>query len=99
MFSVRAVCPSVILSMREGSHVTITHDALDLTILVTPPPPPGSALALLDMGPYCIGPPPDMFKLVNYEARKVGKRAISILLEFFLVLFMLAVVLTIRPGS
>ena len=43
MFSVVSVCPLG----REGSHVTITHDALDLTIqghfLYRDPPSPGPA--------------------------------------------------------
>ena len=43
---------------------------LDATIQ-GPPAGPGS-------------PPPDMFKLVHYEARTVGKRAVSILIECFL---------------
>ena len=47
MFSV--VCLSVSLSTDRGPHVTITHDALDLTMLPHPWPP--------DMGPHCIGNP------------------------------------------
>ena len=34
-------------------------------------------------------PPPDMFKLVNYEARTVSKRAHGIRLKCFLILVML----------
>ena len=52
----------------EGAvpHVTITHDALDLTI----------------QGPT---PSSGMSKLVHYEACKVGKRAVLILLVCFLI--------------
>ena len=37
-----------------------------------------------DMGPHCIGTTPNVFKLVYYEARTVGKRAVRILPEYFL---------------
>ena len=46
MFSVVCIC-----LLTGGSNVTITHDALGLT--VSGPPSP-----LLDMGPHCTGTPP-----------------------------------------
>ena len=39
---------------RGGSHVTVTHDVLDLTVL---PPPTALSLAPLDMGPHYRGIP------------------------------------------
>ena len=61
------------------SHITITYDALDLTIQRPP-----------DMGPRCTGtdhpsPLPYMFKLVHYETHTFGKQGARILLECFLV--------------
>ena len=50
--------------------------------------PGPSAPATPDMGPHSIGTPgpaPDMFKLVHYEARKIGKWPVHTLLECFLV--------------
>ena len=48
-----------------------------------PAPPPG-IFKLVQLGPHCKETPySDLFKL--YEARMVGKRAVSILLECFLV--------------
>ena len=81
--------------------LTITYDALDLTIQGPHSPPPPR-----DMGPHCTGthprhvlnlfnldlnvqgPPPllDMFKLVHYEVCTVGKWLVDILLECFLLL-------------
>ena len=87
MFSVMPVG----LFVHMGSHVTITHDALDLTT-------PGM-FKRVQLGPHCTGKPPtppsvhgppalapplDMFKLVHYEAGMIGKWAVGILLECFL---------------
>ena len=47
MFSVVSVCSL-------GAHVTITHDALDLTVQG----PPAPALALPSLGPPCTDTPP-----------------------------------------
>ena len=80
------------------SHVTINHDALD--IIKQGPPPLAQVLPLCrnpqDLAPrtysnlfnldLTIQGPPDMFKLVHYEAHTVCKRVVSILLECFLVL-------------
>ena len=64
--------------------MTITHDALDLTIQGAP----GSGPASQTWGLTIQGPPahPDMFKLVHNETCKVGKRADDIPLECFLVI-------------
>ena len=85
MFSVVSVCHSV----HGGSHVTITHNALNLTVE-----------SPSDMGPPAPVPAPpssitgDLFKLVNLatphpppsEVFMVGKLVVRILLECFLVL-------------
>ena len=68
------VCPSFCPGAGE-SHVTITHDALDLTIQGPPPP--------TDLTGQ--GPSRHVHKLVHYEAHTVCKWAVSILLECFLV--------------
>ena len=79
-------CPQV----GRGSHVTITHDVLDLTIQgpLQPPPPKkyGTSFYRDPQGWPSPSPTPilDMFKL-HYEARTVGKRTIHILVECFLV--------------
>ena len=96
-----SVCLSVIMSKRWGSHVTITHDALDLSIERLPPSWPQSPimfLPLLNISPHCKGTPHlDMFKLFKIfvghmfflwatdTPRQVGKSAVRILLECFLV--------------
>ena len=93
MFSVVSVHHSV----HGGSHVTITHDALDITVqglspLPSPPPdPPASKNLVAITG--------NLFKLVHLRTHlnqylhlvatktcMVGKRAVRILLECFLVI-------------
>ena len=84
---------------RGDSHVTVTHDTLDLAAQRPLPP--------LDMGPYCTCPPcywhlmaGDLFQLVHLrtpahqswhliatEAQTVGREVVCILLECFLVCF------------
>ena len=68
------------------SHITITYDALDLTIQRPPacPLPPGYGTSMYRDRP---SPPPlpDMFKLVHYETHTFGKQEARILLECFLV--------------
>ena len=79
--------------------MTITHDAMDLTIKH---PPTWDLTAQGPLGPplymahHCTGtlphptgtpPPPDMSKLVHYEAHTVGKWVVRILLECFLVIY------------
>ena len=92
MFSIMSVCHSV---HREWGHVAITHDTLVVTIqrppsLSWPQPFP------TDMGPHCAGIPwtlpfsnmgPHCTGTLHtyYEARMVGKRALRILVECFLV--------------
>ena len=77
-----SVCLSVILSTEEGgSHVTITHGALDLTIQGPTGPCP-------DPHPTEGPPIPDLtvhrsasletFKLVHFETRTVSKWAFGI---------------------
>ena len=79
----------------RGPHATFTRDTLDLT--VQGPSSPGSSPA--DMAPQHIWTPScgllhigthwtyiDKLKFVHYEADTVGKRAMGILLECFLVL-------------
>ena len=72
------------------SLVTITHDALDLTIQASPCPgpcsvqaPPGPSLPDtfkgIPFGPHCTETPR------HYEGRVVGKQAVGILLKCFLV--------------
>ena len=66
-----------------GSHVTITNDALDLTI-------EGSLdmSKLVQVGPHCTGTPPpptDPVQGREHEACTVGKRAVGILPECCLV--------------
>ena len=74
-----------------GCHVTITHDALHLTVQSHPVPEPAPLppLVIWDM---TTPPPPDMgpptnqsWHLVATEARTVRNRAVRILLECFLV--------------
>ena len=45
---------------------------------------------LVQLGPHCTGTPPspNIFKLVHYEARTVGKRAVDIRLKCLLVLIL-----------
>ena len=66
--------------------MTITHDALDLTI----PLPRGH----VELGPHCSGIllPPSPDKLVHYEVLTVGKWTVGILLECFLLMMDLYVV-------
>ena len=64
-----SVCP------KGGPHVTITHDALDLT---TQGSPSITALPLPDMRPH--------YTLEDFpEARMVGKRVVCILLGFLVI--------------
>ena len=71
--------------------MTITHNALDLTIQVLSSvqglgPDPLCAEEPLQL--WCWPWPPsdmDMFRLRHYEARMVGKQVVGILLEYFLV--------------
>ena len=87
------VCHSV--NRGGGPHVSITHDALNLTIRNpqsphTGTPPHMNMFKLVQLGPHSIlssplPPPPDMFKLIHYGARTAGKRAVGILFECFLV--------------
>ena len=70
------------------SNVTITHNVLDLIIQASHT----DMFKLVQLGPHCTGisPPPFpcpqyMFKPVHYEAHTVGKRAVDILLECFIV--------------
>ena len=96
---------SIILFEGGVSHVTTTYDGLNCTrqgsswsqnqTHTTPPP---------DMGPHCTGSPPqalvpslDKFKLVHYEARTVGKRAVRILMKVFLVAN--AIAIPIHPAE
>ena len=67
--------------------MTIKHDALDLTIQGPPgPTPPNLYGTSLHRDPQGWPTPTlDKFKLLHYEARVVGKRAIRIILECFLV--------------
>ena len=60
-----------------GPHCTVTHPHA---------PAPAPSPAYLDMGPHCTWTPPrpDMFRLVHYKARTVGKRMVCILLECLL---------------
>ena len=64
------VCLSFCHSVHRGSHVT--HGPAQGPLCPGPLPP-------------CTWTPPDIFKLVHYETRMVGQRAIRILLECFLV--------------
>ena len=73
-----------------ASHLTIAHDALDITIQATPS---HLSPSVPDIGPHFTGTtllllswplPSDMFQLVNYETHTVGKQAVGILLECFL---------------
>ena len=58
MFSVRSVHQVVILCT-GGSHVTITHDALDFTVQLSPPPSPDpGSPPPLDIGPHWPWPSP-----------------------------------------
>ena len=75
-------------------HVSITHDALYLTIEGSPLlygalDPPPDFFELGKLGPHCSltvqGHPPGMFQPIYYEAHTVGIRAAGILLECFLV--------------
>ena len=75
--------------------MTITHDALNLTIQEPPwsqppgPAPPG-IFKLVQLGPHCTETPaPDMFKPVYFETRMVGMRAVGILVECFFVISVL----------
>ena len=57
------VCPSFSPQMGGagpggGSHVTSTHDALDLTIQRPPNPAPQTCSKLIQLGPHCTGPAP-----------------------------------------
>ena len=57
-------------------------------LLCTEPAPPLDMFKLVQLGPHCTGTPPlpqDIFKLVHYDAHTVGKLAVGILLEYFLV--------------
>ena len=74
MFSGMCLCVSV----HGKYHVTITHDAL---MHWTETCRKGFNLHLTG------DDPPDMFKLIHYEARTVDKQAVYFLLECFLVLF------------
>ena len=96
---------SFLLSANEVAgrwwFLTITYDALDLTIqdphsLHPPPPghgtslyrdPPQTCSNLFNLDLNVQGPPPllDMFKLVHYEVCTVGKWLVDILLECFFV--------------
>ena len=84
MFSVMSVCHAV----HGGFHVTITHDALDLTIQGPPSPSPAGHGASLYMEPPAPAPTPrDMFKLVHFETCAIGKQTVSFLIEYFVVMF------------
>ena len=60
-----------------GTHCTWSQSC-------APAPPPPDMFKLVQLSPYCTRTPPNIFKLVQYKARKVGKRAVGILLECFL---------------
>ena len=105
------VLTGVCLSFSWGPHVTIIHDALELTVqaplqtwgmrtLGSHPEmghgdshlasdiwwPSLETCSNLFIGPHCSGSPsPCYWHLVATEARMVGKQAVCILLECFLV--------------
>ena len=78
------VCLSVYLFTGGGSHITITHDALSITTQGHSP----DMFKPIEHGPHCLGIPPA--PVAPYRdpplPRTVGKRAVRILLEFFLVI-------------
>ena len=82
MFSVVSVC----LFTVGVSHVTITQDGLELTVHGSPPPGPtprrGSQQYREDPSPRCL-------HLVATVAHMVGKWVVCILLERFLVEYVL----------
>ena len=108
-----SICPQRVVG---GSHLTTTHDALDLTTQELPGLRPSlyrdprhGQVQTFQLEPHCICPSPslpypDIFKLVQLgshcmppppptrfnlfiikNARTIGKRAVGILLECFLV--------------
>ena len=76
------VCLSVILFTGRGIPCDHYPQFIGPHHTVTPP-----NTHTPDIAPHGTGtpPPPDMFKLVHYAARTVGKRTVGILQECFLV--------------
>ena len=99
MFSIVSVCLPLSHYVHGRSHVTITHNALDLIIQRRPtqaiqgthlptykdPRHPWTYSNLFNLELTVQGHPPVIYKLVRYEASTVGKRTVGILLECFLV--------------
>ena len=93
MFSVMSLDQSVILSTGGGgayctgdSSLCPVYMTLALLPLHRAPVPIANMFTFVQLGPHCTGTPhpPDAFKLVQYEACRVSKRLVGILLECFL---------------
>ena len=90
MLSVMCVCQSVCSQRGIPPYKALVDLYLALEAL--------DMLKLIQFGPDCIGTPQDTFKLVHYEAPTVGKRAVGIRLEYFLVLYQTSVFGRMTPS-
>ena len=88
MFSVVFVSRSV----HRGTVPTVQYPGPTASLCTGPRPNPLAQRAiplprdmfkLVQLGPHCTGPLPNVFKFVQYEACMVGKRAAGILLAGF----------------
>ena len=82
------VCLSLCLPKREGSPCDyypwcIRPDHIRTPWSHSPVQGPPDMFKPVQLGPHCT-PPPDIFKLIHYEVRTVGKWAVGILLECLL---------------
>ena len=86
-FQFRLCLWQVCHSIQGKSHVTITHDALDLTVQLPTPPPP--LYKVQSLGLPCTGGqdwrPVQTCSLKGPPTYGQHKRAVCILLEYFLV--------------